>query len=44
MFDAIALSKADYLLKPHSGVSDFAIFFNEKLNLNSVDFNMGNPR
>mmetsp|Transcript_27876 Transcript_27876/g.63983 ORF Transcript_27876/g.63983 Transcript_27876/m.63983 type:complete len:459 (-) Transcript_27876:1468-2844(-) len=44
LLDTLLLSKCDFLLKPSSAVSEFAIYFNPRLANNSYDFNLhGQP-
>jgi hypothetical protein len=38
LFDTLALSKSDFLLKCHSGVGEFAIYFEPRLHNHSFSF------
>jgi hypothetical protein len=45
LFDTLALSRCNFLLKMPSAVSEFAIYFNPKLHTNSFDFALkGQPK
>ena len=44
LLDTLLLSKSDFLLKPSSAVSEFAIYYNPRLANASYDFNLdGQP-